>query len=91
MKPFLIALGVLASFTAVAADHPPPTRVTDRPLTKIEARFRALDVNNDRQLSDTEFRADATSPTEFASLDKDGDGFVSLAEFRTRPIPPAPK
>lgn len=89
MKGTLIGVGILASFAVIAADQP-PTRVIDRPLTKEESRFRALDVNNDRKLSDTEFRADATSPTEFASLDKDSDGFVSLAEFLARPIPPAP-
>jgi hypothetical protein len=88
MRRLVVAIGVIASFAAVAAD-PPPTRVIDRPLTKEEARFRALDVNNDRKLNDTEFRADATSQQEFVSLDKDSDGFLSLAEFLARPIPPA--
>jgi hypothetical protein len=88
MKGFIAGIGVFASFAVLAADQP-PTRVIDRPLTKEEARFRALDSNNDRKLSDTEFRADTTSVTEFASLDKDGDGFLSMAEFVARPIPPA--
>jgi hypothetical protein len=89
MKGLLASMSVLASFAVLAAD-PPPTRVNDRPLTKEEARFRALDANNDRKLSDVEFQADTTAPTEFASLDENGDGFISLSEFLARPIPPAP-
>lgn len=73
-------------FAAVAAE---PIRAVDRPLTKAEARFRALDANNDRKLSPEEFQADATSHTEFAKLDTDSDGFLSMAEFTSRPIPPA--
>lgn len=79
---------VMFTAVAVAAD-PPQGRAVDRPMTKQEARFRALDVNNDQQLSPEEFRVDATSPTEFTKLDSDTDGFLSLAEFNTRPIPRA--
>jgi hypothetical protein len=78
----------MATAAAVAADQH-PGRAVDRPMTKQEARFRALDVNNDQQLSPQEFRVDATSLTEFTKLDSDTDGFLSLAEFVARPIPRA--
>jgi hypothetical protein len=71
------------------AEEAPPARNFDRPLTKEEARFRALDRNNDRQLSEEEFRADATTTTEFTTLDVNHDGVLSMSEFVSRPIPPA--
>jgi hypothetical protein len=82
--------------SAVAAEPTPgaeplPSRAVDKPMTKAEARFRALDENNDMRLSPQEFQADATAPTEFAKLDTDGDGFLSMSEFTSRPIPPARK
>jgi hypothetical protein len=88
MMKLLIATGfALAAITAFAAEE--PIRAVDRPMTKQEARFRALDANNDRQLSPQEFQADATSQTEFAKLDTDADGFLSMSEFIARPLPPA--
>lgn len=66
-----------------------PIRAVDKPMTKQEARFRALDANNDQQLSPEEFQADATAHTEFARLDTNHDGVLNLAEFSSRPIPPA--
>ena len=86
-KPFIALVGIGVACAAVAAEQ--PIRAVDRPLTKAEARFRALDADNDRQLSPQEFQADATSQTEFAKLDTDNDGFLSMAEFTSRPIPPA--
>ena len=88
MKIFLVWVASFAAAMAFGAE--PAGRSLDRPLTKEEARFRALDRDNDRQLSETEFRADATSNTEFASLDTNHDGWLSMSEFVSRPIPPAP-
>lgn len=87
MKISLVLMASMAASVVVAAE--PPSRSFDRPLTKEEARFRGLDRNNDRKLSEEEFRVDATSTTEFATLDTDHDGFLSMAEFVSRPIPPA--
>jgi len=87
MKLSILLLASAATSFAFAAE--PPTRSFDRPLTKEEARFRALDRNNDRQLSEAEFRVDATSTTEFATLDTNQDGSLSMSEFVSRRIPPA--
>lgn len=85
----LIGVGLaLTSFIAAAADDQ-PIRAVDKPLSKEETRFRALDKSNDQKLSPEEFQADATSTTEFAVLDIDSDGFLSMAEFTSRPLPPA--
>lgn len=76
-------------FASVATGAEQPSRAYERPLTKEESRFRALDQNNDRQLSEEEFRVDATATTEFTALDANHDGFLSMSEFISRPIPPA--
>jgi hypothetical protein len=83
---FVLVASMVAS-VAIAAEE--PGRAYERPLTKEEARFRALDQDNDRQLNAEEFRVDATATTEFASLDANHDGFLSMSEFISRPIPPA--
>jgi hypothetical protein len=88
MKAVSAAIGLIATFAAIATEQP-PIRTIEKPLTKEEARFRALDRDNDRKLTQQEFRADARSETEFVTLDKDTDGFLSMAEFISRPIPPA--
>jgi hypothetical protein len=80
---------VASMIATVASATEEPGRAYERPLTKEEARFRALDRNNDRQLSEGEFQVDATAATEFAKLDMNHDGFLSMSEFISRPIPPA--
>lgn len=82
----MFAVGCALIGLAATAAEEQPIRATDRPMTKEEARFHALDTNNDRRLSLAEFQADATSQNEFAKLDTDADGFVSLAEFTARPM-----
>jgi EF hand len=68
-----------------------PNHPIDKPLTREEARFRALDGNNDRKLSEAEFRSDPAISVEFVALDADGDGFLSMSEFVSRPLPPQRK
>jgi hypothetical protein len=84
-----VLVGASIASIGVLAEEAPPSRNFDRPLTKEEARFRALDRNNDRQLSEAEFRVDATTTTEFTTLDINHDGALSMSEFVSRPIPPA--
>lgn len=88
MKTLVAAVCVLFGCAAGAADQQ-PTRVNDKPMTKAEARFHALDTNSDSRLSPEEFQADATSQTEFTKLDKDADGYLNIVEFTARPIPHA--
>jgi len=85
----LLLLTLMASASAIAAQH--SGRTYERPLTKEEARFRALDRDNDRKLSPQEFQVDTTATTEFARLDTDHDGSLSMSEFISRPLPPARK
>jgi EF hand len=85
----IIRVVVASMVASVASAAEEPSRAYERPLTKEESRFRALDQNNDRQLSEEEFRVDATTTTEFAALDGNHDGFLSMSEFISRPIPPA--
>jgi hypothetical protein len=85
----LVSVALSAGLSSGALAEEEPSRTFDRPLTKEEARFRALDRNNDRQLSPEEFRVDATTTTEFTTLDVNHDGFLTMSEFISRPIPPA--
>lgn len=86
MKWTALGCVLLAGLVAAAQDEP---RVMEKPLTKEESKFVALDKNSDRKLSEIEFRADPTLRLEFAALDTDHDGFLSMSEFVSRPIPPA--
>ena len=81
----VVPMSLIAGAT-LAADA---SRPYERPLTKEEARFRALDRNNDQKLSQAEFQVDATATLEFTVLDTDHDGSLSMSEFISRPIPPA--
>jgi|HigsolmetaAR202D_1030399.scaffolds.fasta_scaffold00823_3 hypothetical protein len=83
MKRIVIGTVVLAGVALAAEDT--PLRPIERPLTREQQRFLALDTNGDRRLSLEEFQVDAKSPNEFAELDTDGDGFLSMAEFTARP------
>ena len=85
----LLLTALCMAFSAWATEEQQPIRVIEKPLTKEELRFRALDQNNDRKLSEAEFRADSSLNMEFVSLDSDNDGFLSMSEFVSRPIPPA--
>jgi hypothetical protein len=83
MKPSksLIAAAVVAllPFAAIAGDKdkaPAPMG------TKARAQFDALDTNRDGRISRTEASSD--SKIEFASLDKNGDGFLDSMEFSHR-------
>ncbi len=90
-----IALGVLLVLllVAVAARKKPPTPAPNAaaPFTpaqesrfreEVEAQFRAADANADGYLSEEETRARfPVLAREFARIDSDGDGRISLREF----------
>ncbi|MEK7286698.1 MAG: EF-hand domain-containing protein [Nitrospirota bacterium] len=48
-----------------------------------KTRFELMDKNKDKKLSKDEFRG---SPDAFKEMDKDGDGFISLAEAEKTPL-----
>lgn len=87
MNPLRIVILSLAAVTTFAAEEKDPVRPIDRPYTREQQRFLMLDVNGDRRLSWEEFHVDGASRLEFTELDRDGDGFLSMSEFTSRPIP----
>ena len=88
-----LALGVLAVLVLVvlAARRKPPTPVPNgsvppaqesRFRKEVEAQFRAADANADGYLTEEEVRGRfPVLAREFARIDSDGDGRVSLREF----------
>jgi hypothetical protein len=75
MKILLTAVGaVLLSTTAVAGDV-----ASKAPIT-----FEALDRNADRQISRTEAAGEKALSESFASVDADGDGYVTQDEYAAR-------
>lgn len=77
MKTLLTAVGtVLLSTTAVAGDVASKANVA--------ITFEALDKNADRQISRTEAAAEKALSDSFASVDADGDGYVTEAEYAAR-------
>lgn len=70
--------GVLAVSTATRAEGVSPSARAD------EAAFAQLDRNGDKRVSKTEAGSDRVLANEFAYIDTDGDGYISLAEFLAR-------
>ncbi len=76
----LIAATLLA-FASQAGDDQDKTHGTS---TQSAATFDALDRNADSQISKTEAGVDNKLLDSFASVDTNGDGYVSKAEFLAR-------
>lgn len=77
MKILLTAVGaVLLSTTAVAGD------VAGKATAAIT--FEVLDKNADRQISRTEAAGEKALSESFASVDTDGDGYVTQDEYAAR-------
>lgn len=77
MKILLTAVGaVLLSTAAVAGE------VAGKANTAIT--FEALDKNADRQISRTEAAGEKALSDSFASVDTDGDGYVTKDEYSAR-------
>jgi hypothetical protein len=70
-----VALAVLLSASAVAGDAK---------SQKTVAAFQAMDKNADQQISRTEAAADKSLADNFASLDSNGDGYVSESEYMAK-------
>ena len=90
---FLFAVGLLAGAAAVAQTKPAPKESLRADVAKtVDQNFDKGDVNNDGFLSRAEIQrmtAKATQQVvarmerEFTEMDKDKNGQVSLAEFKT--------
>lgn len=77
MKILLTAVGAaLLSTTAVAGE------VAGKANTAIT--FEVLDKNADRQISRTEAAGEKALSDSFASVDTDGDGYVTKDEYSAR-------
>jgi Ca2+-binding EF-hand superfamily protein len=74
--PFSLLALALISGAAVAADKDKPTGSA--------ATFEALDKDSDQRVSESEAGVDRTLSARFASLDADGDGYLTKGEFRAR-------
>lgn len=68
-------LGATPATSQPAAPEPPPA------MASAEAAFRRADTNADNRLSKAEAESLPAIAARFAELDKDKDGFLSMAEF----------
>lgn len=69
----------LLSATAMAGDGDKDKR--DMKMESTAATFEALDKNADSQLSKTEAGSDKMLSDSFASIDTNGDGYISKSEY----------
>lgn len=78
----LTVLTAVAAFVATAAFADDPTQSVDSKAPKsTEAKFKSLDRNDDHRLSKSEASADDSLSVQFASVDADGDGYVTQREY----------
>jgi EF hand len=85
-----LSAAALVSSVAAAADQP-PRNSQDKPVSSVEAKFKALDRNGDAEISKAEAKADGSIAVQFASIDLNTNGFISKAEYtayeQTKPQP----
>lgn len=72
LVPLFVAATLLSA--AAMADDTKPVQGTD-------TTFKALDKNADARVSQSEAAADRTLATQFAALDTDSDGYLSMREY----------
>lgn len=73
----LCAAGALLASTAMAGDK----EHKDHSMTSADAKFQQLDADQDWSISRSEAAGDSEFAAVFASVDADGDGKVSKAEY----------
>jgi hypothetical protein len=76
MKALTTALAVIGFSTTISAAAQQPSSAA-KPDAGTQARFEALDRNDDRQLSKAEARADASLSARFADMDLNLDGYIA--------------
>lgn len=83
MKILLTAVGaMLLSTAALAGDIAGKASIASKP--NIAITFEGLDKNADRQISRTEAAGEKALSDSFASVDTDGDGYVTEDEYTAR-------
>ena len=87
MKTLLTAIAAITA-TALAATAAEEPKTDAKPKRDLDAMFKKLDANADNSVSKDEFvakRKDAAkAEAAFGKRDKDGDGKITLEEFKTR-------
>ena len=76
----LMALIATTLFTAAATANE-PMGDKERSKQTAEAKFDALDRNDDGRVSKSEARDENKLSAQFASVDQDSDGYVSESEY----------
>lgn len=81
MKLLITLSAAALTFGIAAAADQPSRNSQDKPVSSVEAKFKALDRNGDAELSKVEARADGSIAAQFASIDLNTNGFISRAEY----------
>jgi Ca2+-binding EF-hand superfamily protein len=76
-----LVAAVIAGFALTAAGQSKPTEPMAKDKVAIEAAFTKADANADGKLSKEEAAMVPSVAAKFAELDKNKDGFLTLAEF----------
>lgn len=89
---FVLAASALLPLAGAFAQSPTAAQ-TDPPAQPQQqgATFESLDVNSDGKISKTEAAVNANVTAQFASYDKDGNGFIEKAEVSSANSAEKPK
>ena len=72
---------------AASTPDPRPDRLRVAVIDTSDAAFRKLDTDHDGRISALEANSDSKVAERFLEADKNRDGFLSAAEFRTLATP----
>ena len=90
MNPRLLAVVALIPLAGIAAagDNKGDPKPMAKATSDQTVSFDALDANKDGRISMPEASADPTVVEAFSSADKNGDGYLDNAEFKSIARPP---
>ena len=78
-----LCVAALSVAAALADAQTEPRPIHTAAIDTSEAAFRKLDADHDGRISALEANSDPKVAERFLQADKNHDGFLSLAEFRT--------